>query len=441
MTTRVPYSMTDAPLNVMAYGAKGDGTTNDSAAFAAAVATGRSIYVPPGTYVASFDLGNNQILEGAGAKGQTVLKPPAGATYVVRINASTSAKQHCQVRDLSIQNPGAVANCVGLLFKADDVNDINDWHTVRNVTITDFARGIEVLGRQIWSSYYNVEVTGCTVGINVSTDASTPAFNQNTFTQCQVTGCSAEGVKIVGQNTTIAFYTCNFEICNTADTLGRAAVHVEDSEEMSFIGCYWEDNGGGAVVNNVTIANNSVGLKFAGAYCYNPRIAQAYFVGSGVLVWVAASVRGGVLENSRLIPLTGGYSLHVSAALAANGDPTFVYDATNFNPAGLLSIVEDVNGNFAGSVRQSSSCLYITATQTIDLATTSKIVNNSSGAITITTIKNRVPGMELTVYNNSGSTFTIDSALVWVGSGAIATGTRKHFIVAGFPNAGKFIAL
>jgi hypothetical protein len=139
------------------------------------------------------------------------------------VNASTSAKQHCQVRDLSIQNPGAVANCVGLLFKADNVNDINDWHTVRNVTIDGFARGIEVLGRQIWSSYYNVEVTGCTVGINVSTDAATPAFNQNTFTQCQVTGCTAEGVKIVGQNTTIAFYTCNFEVCNTADTLGVAA--------------------------------------------------------------------------------------------------------------------------------------------------------------------------------------------------------------------------
>jgi hypothetical protein len=428
-------------MDVRHYGAVGDGVTNDSAAFAAAVAAGGPVRVPAGTFVTSFDLGNNQILEGVGAKGQTVLKPPAGATYVVRVNASTSAKQHCQVRDLSIQNPGAVANCVGLLFKADNVSDINDWHTVRNVTIDGFARGIEVLGRQIWSSYYNVEVTGCTVGINVSTDAATPAFNQNTFTQCQVTGCTAEGVKIVGQNTTIAFYTCNFEVCNTADTLGVAAVYVEDSEEMSFIGCYWEDNGGGAVVNNVTIANNSVGLKFAGTYCYNPKIAQAYFVGSGVLVWVAASLRGGVLENSRLDPLTGGYALHITAALAANGNATFVYDATNFNPNGLISIVQDVNGNFAGSVRQASSCLYITATQTIDLATCSKIVNNAAGAIALTTIKHRIPGMELTIYNNSAATLTIDAALVWIGSGAIATATSKRFIVAGFPNAGKLIAL
>ena len=52
MTTRVPYSMTDSPINVRAYGAKGDGTTDDRAAFnlALAAAAGKTLYVPAGTY-------------------------------------------------------------------------------------------------------------------------------------------------------------------------------------------------------------------------------------------------------------------------------------------------------------------------------------------------------------------------------------------------------
>lgn len=37
MTTRVPYSMTDAPVNVLALGAKGDGTTDDTAVINAAL--------------------------------------------------------------------------------------------------------------------------------------------------------------------------------------------------------------------------------------------------------------------------------------------------------------------------------------------------------------------------------------------------------------------
>ena len=48
MTTRVPYSMTDAPVNVLALGAKGDGTTDDTAVINAALAAHKRVVLPSG---------------------------------------------------------------------------------------------------------------------------------------------------------------------------------------------------------------------------------------------------------------------------------------------------------------------------------------------------------------------------------------------------------
>lgn len=442
--TKATYSMIEgAPVNVLDFGADPTGVADSSAAFAAAVATAKAIFVPKGVYKASFDLGNSQIIYGEGAKAQTFIKPPAGATYVIRIDASSVPKQYCQIRDMQIYNPDAVANCVGILFKGDNVNDINDWHGLSSVYVSDFDRGIEVLGRQIWSSYYNVEIVNCRIGMNVSTDTTTPAFNQNTFIQFRTAGCSEEGVKIVGQNTTLGFYTCDFELCNTDDTVGTAAVYIEDSEQASFIGCYWEDNGGGVAVDGSNPANNSVGIKFAGTYCYNAKIEQAFFVGSGLLIWIAASVRGGIVANSRLDALANGFALYVQPALSGINAPAFTYDSSNFCSS-KISIPQDGNGNYAGRVNQTTSCYWMTATEVIDLTQTSKLMVNPNGTTFtgITTINNRIPGQELWVWNESGSnSFTIDAALIYRGSGVIAAQTGRRYMVGGYPANGRLVEM
>jgi Pectate lyase superfamily protein/Right handed beta helix region len=63
------------PINVKQYGAVGDGVTNDNAAFAAAIAAGSPIYVPPGTY----NLGSTALRPKTGTKiygvpGLSILK-------------------------------------------------------------------------------------------------------------------------------------------------------------------------------------------------------------------------------------------------------------------------------------------------------------------------------------------------------------------------------
>lgn len=67
--TKATFSMiADAPINVKDLGAVGDGVTNDYAAFAAALAVGGNIYVPPGNYIvdgAQIVLTNAVYLHGA----------------------------------------------------------------------------------------------------------------------------------------------------------------------------------------------------------------------------------------------------------------------------------------------------------------------------------------------------------------------------------------
>jgi hypothetical protein len=434
--------VTGATANVLDYGADPTGVADSSAAFALAVATGKSVFVPKGTYKASFDLGDRQALFGEGGRSVSIIIPNATDEFCVRIDARTSSKLKCQIRDIGFDNPNSVADRVAIQFRGTDVNSINDQHIVSNVYITGFTEGIQVTGRQILCSYYNVSVETATRAFTAACDPLTPAFNGNTFYTCRFSSCTIEGVNITGQNATNAFYSCNFEICNTADAAGVAAVYVEDSEQMQFIGCYWEDNGGGVAVDNVTLSNNSVGVKFAGTYCYNPLIESAFFVGSGILLWLATATRGGEIANCRLSPLTGGYSLYVSAALA--GHDQFIYDASNFNPNGLIEVVQDGNGNYGGKVRQASSCLYMTTTQTIDLIGVNKLVVNPNGTTFtgISAINNRIPGQELWVWNESGAnTFTIDAGLIYRGSGVIAAQAGRRYIVGGFPADGKLIEM
>ena len=442
--TKVTYSMIQGAFaNVLDYGADSTGATDSSGAFAAAAATGKTIYVPVGTYKTQFTLQSGQMVVGEGSKNKSILIPISNNQYVIAIDAAVSAKQRCVIANLSIQNPNANTGCVGIRFNGIDVNSINDYHLLENLYIDSMSVGIVVRGRQIWSTYINVEITGGTTCFDSDTDPTTPAFNQNVFLNCRFAGCTNVGVKIIGENTTLGFYTCDFEGCNSSNTAGVAAVYIEDSWSPSFIGCYWEANGIGVAVDNVTLANNSIGLHLAGTFCYNPKIEQAFAVTSGLMFWVQASVRGGILQNSRIIPNGNGYSLYVSPTVADITAPGFIFDSSNFYNGNIL-ILQDVNGQYAGRVNQVTSCYWLTGKQTIDLIQVGKLIVNPNGTTFtgIDTINNRIPGMELWVWNQSGSnSFTIDSSLIYAGSGVVAAQTAKRYMVGGFPANGKLIEM
>lgn len=76
--TKVSYSMIQgAPINVLDFGAKGDGVTDDTAAIQAAANVGGTLYFPDGTYeITHVDLGSNTHL--VGESWNTVIHQIAG---------------------------------------------------------------------------------------------------------------------------------------------------------------------------------------------------------------------------------------------------------------------------------------------------------------------------------------------------------------------------
>jgi hypothetical protein len=69
--------ITGAPINVLDYGAKGDGVTNDTAAIQAAANVGGTLYFPEGTYeITHVDLGSNTHL--VGESWNTIIHQIAG---------------------------------------------------------------------------------------------------------------------------------------------------------------------------------------------------------------------------------------------------------------------------------------------------------------------------------------------------------------------------
>lgn len=68
VTKKTPVSAFGQMVNVKTYGAVGDGVANDTAAFVAALAASKAVYVPPGTYkiTSTLSVPDNTTLYGAG---------------------------------------------------------------------------------------------------------------------------------------------------------------------------------------------------------------------------------------------------------------------------------------------------------------------------------------------------------------------------------------
>ena len=445
--TKASYSMIKgAPANVLDYGADPTGATDSSAAFLAALQASSEVYVPEGTYQVSVTIPRTitygpKKLFGAGTSGTTsagtVLIPPPGATFVIRVDASTGYMQYFQLSNLNINNPNAVANCLGLLFNGVDVNSISDYHTITNVNINNFFYGIQIFGRMIQATFSQVYVAECVTALYVLPDPLSVAFNLNTFINCAFNNSDNQGVYIDAWSLTNKFIGCNFQGNNQGTTVGVAATQFTNAQNMSFDNCYWEGNGAGMVVDPANPANNSIGCLFDGNnFTSAPCITNSWLVGSGsCLVLSGLVLLGGEISNTAVVPSTGGFGVAVlSSNNQGNSQTQFKIQSTG----GQTFAGPDGGGQYMGYIEQQKG-FYWGAPASINLAGgyCNFMVDAAAAPVTLPAPTNIISGSEMCVFA-FGNTVTVPASVMYNTTAVtIASGTMKTFIGLGYPYAGK----
>lgn len=120
--TKVTYSMIDqAPANVLDYGADPTGVADSTTAIENAIATGRRVRIPAGTYKCNVQVDKKTIIEGDGSL-ETILKPFNNAiavmtyTYTAMLDPSYQTwDYHSEVRNVGFVSNSAMTG-VGFTF-------------------------------------------------------------------------------------------------------------------------------------------------------------------------------------------------------------------------------------------------------------------------------------------------------------------------------------
>lgn len=233
----------DGMVNVRLYGAKGDGTTNDTAAIAAAhtAAAGRALYFPDGTYLVTAlpALADGDRLVGAGPMHSEILYAGTGTLLTL------TGRQDIAFRSIGFHATGIGATLLVLSacfqVSVDDVR-FRGEHTGASGTTYRGQTGIVLEDNTGNTRIHNTLVANLGVGVETS-------CIQNELTNSKVVNCYT-GVHGVGgtANAGLVAIGCEFIGDTDPDTV-RAHVDIDGSANTwVFSGCWFEGSEYGLIV-------------------------------------------------------------------------------------------------------------------------------------------------------------------------------------------------
>lgn len=228
----VPPPQPASGVSVLSFGAARDGTTDDTAAFEAALGTASDVYVPNGTYVVrrTLLLRNGQTLRGAGSQLATLKFIPS----------ATLAPSAACVQAAPTAHGGAGITLMGLGVAFENNAGVNlnrgvdltaaSFATVTDITVVGFHTGLYLsrgAGAGAGSCFFNTvekaKFFSCKLAVDLNDDVGYSVNNCN-FRDLHA---SDVGVWLNGTGYRITGYGHRFSAIYAGGLEGHAAVCVE----------------------------------------------------------------------------------------------------------------------------------------------------------------------------------------------------------------------
>lgn len=247
-------------VNVRDFGAVGDGVTDDTQAFKAAVQHGK-VYVPAGTYkITSLTLDKTCHISGASKK-----------TTTIKTDGITVAASSCLLEHLTLTANTSWTGS-GIKFLAGGA-------TCRHMQVFDFDICCDMRSLDqsiIRISLTDITVTGRFAGFAIGDPAGVHQTNGVYLKKCYAVGCGGVGTDANGVSTD--GYGYGYYV------FGGYSVSIED--------CIAEYCSGGGMYISASAQRPLKGLNVTNAYFENNKVAQIYIAESGQLsgVYVAKDV-------------------------------------------------------------------------------------------------------------------------------------------------------
>lgn len=363
--TKVSYSMiTGAPINVLDYGATGDGITDDTDAILDAIAAmpsvGSALFFPAGTYIVNSDNVNGLKFNG---KSNFVVEG-YGATIKVK-NSAPVTTNHEVMFFINCQN-GAIN---GLTIDGNRANRTITMQTASHcLSITDYCSNIVVNDVVCKNSTSDGLYVSTTV---LGTQASYPT--DIVLNNCIADNAYRNGLSVIGS---LRLTVNGGQYKNTNGTLPKCGIDIEPDAGYTFGNRFTVVDGarlfnndgyglalGGPIglnqnilITNVTGENNDLGFLNI-ASCENPSIrnviAYDHPTADRGIIDVGTQITNPIIDGADFIDISASNVNNVCIYL--HGSITGVPTVKNINAeaiscpilyADIRSDIDSVYGNF-----------------------------------------------------------------------------------------------
>lgn len=432
------FEKIDQYVSVLDFGADDTGAADSTAAFEDALATGKAVYAPKGTYKLNLVISEGKKAIYGDGIGQTILSPLDTTNAVLTLDGDIAGQiiNDFVFSNFSIQGSNRQGN--GFLIKNTADTHGCDQIVWSNIAITNCYRGIACYGRSIWNAMQNVFCDFNNDGIWIQTDQAV-----NTWL-IQSVACRRNrqhGFYAEKTDVTISGFI-NFTFINF-----NSEYNGQDTTIPFIYGLYCNAAEGWSL-QNVTFEQNgadlpgveSYGALFTGSLGRGVIIDGVWAVQSKYLITFSGQKKSGSINNVyRGIPYAGGVTVFINASWTTD-EPKIELGP---NIAGTVYVTYDVNGNWP--ITQGVD-YYGGAQTSLSLKNRKNVTINTTGATSnIATITDLISGDIVFLYNyaNAGvNKITLAAGLMASGVAYdINPDTGKQFMVLGFPHNGKLVPI